>query len=109
MRVAAVDDDVARLKNFEQLLNHAVDRRARLDHHENLARLFEIVDKFLHRPSADYVLALRATVHKSFHFVYGTVVDGDREALRLHVHDEVLAHHGKTDKTDISFLHCISP
>jgi hypothetical protein len=31
----------------------------------------------------------------------GAIVDADREALVGHVHDQILAHDGKTDQTDI--------
>ncbi len=48
-RIAAVDDDVARIEVREQLLDHRVDRVAGLDHAHQHARALQRADPFLHR------------------------------------------------------------
>ena len=91
------------------MLDHCVHRRAGLDHAEDLAGLLEVVGELLDRVAADDVLAFRASVDEGVNLFDGAVVARHGEALRLHVHDEVLAHHGEPNQANVSFLHLISP
>ena len=43
------------------------------------------------------------------HLVRAAVVDGDGEAVRLHIHRQIFAHDGEADQTDICFFHNHSP
>ena len=56
--VAAVDQDVARLEQRDQLVDHVVDRRPGLDHDHDLARRLQGGDQLLDRVGADDLLPL---------------------------------------------------
>ena len=101
VRVAAVDEDVARLQQRDELVDELVDRRAGLDHHHDLARPLERGDQLLERVAADELLALAAAVDELVDLGGGAVEDGDGVAAALHVEDEVLAHHGQADQADV--------
>ena len=102
--VAAVDDYIARLKHGKKLLDEVVHRLACLDEHENLAGSLEVGSQFLDAVASDNVLALCTAVDEVVDLGDCSVVDGNGEALGLHVHYEVLAHDGKSDQSDICFL-----
>ena len=123
--IAAVDDDVARLENLDQLLDHAVgggglgiesggwggDRVARLDHQHHLARPGQRVGQLLERMRADDLAALDVCpVDEIVHLARGPVVDGNGETVVLHVQNEILAHHGQAHQADIALVcHGLSP
>ena len=104
-RIAAVDDDVAGLEERDELLDHRVDRRAGLDHDLRFARALERADKFLEALREDEILAFAPGVGEGIDDGGGAVIDGDVEAFRLHVEDEVLAHHCEADQADITGAH----
>jgi hypothetical protein len=56
----------------------------------------------------DDILILGSTVDERIDLLDSTVVDRNSESLGFHVHDEVLAHDGETDKTNICLLHRFS-
>ena len=99
--VAAVDDYIALVEQRNEAVYHGVDRRARLYHHHDLAGLLERSNKLLKRISADYILSLGSAVDEIRNLLSSSVENGDGEALALHIHNEVLAHYGKADKTYI--------
>ena len=102
--VAAVDDDVAGFENLQKLLDHVVDGFAGLDHHHNLARLGKVMRQLLDGVAADDVLALRAAFHKVGHLGGGAVENSNGESLGFHVHNQIFAHNGEADQTDIRKL-----
>ena len=101
MGVTAVDDDITLLKHGDELLDHIVNCLACLDHHHDLAGLFKRSNKLLKRISTDNVLAVCTSLNKILYLFGGTVVYRNGKTLALHVHDQVLAHYGKTDKSDV--------
>ena len=105
MGVAAVDQNITVVKQRKKLLDHVVHGLSRFDHHKHLARLFQIVNQFLETVAADDVLAGSASVYEFIYFFRRAVENRHSEALGLHVHDEVLPHHGKADQTNICFFH----
>ena len=106
MRVAAIDNDVARLHFGYQQFNEIIDWLACLDHQHDLVRPLQIGDQLFDTVRADDVFAFTTTIHKIIDFAHGTVETGDRESLALHVQDQIFTHDGKTDQTDVSLLHC---
>ncbi len=105
MRVPAVDDHVARLKDAEQFFDHVVNGRARLHHQKDLARTLQTGGELFQRVRGYEVLSGAATVHEGVNFFNRAVVNRHGEALRLHVHHEIFAHHGESHKTDVRFFH----
>lgn len=101
MAVAAVYQDVARLEQGQKLIYHLIDRRARLNHHQDAARLFQAGDKRFERIGAENVLALGGAFDKAGDGFGRAGIDGHGETVALHIERKVAAHDGGTDKTDI--------
>src|SRR4030095_3259703 len=53
----------------------------------------------------DEVLPFAASRLEIFDHFHGAVENGDGEAFRLHIQDEVFAHHCKADKADVTSAH----
>jgi hypothetical protein len=107
--VAAVDENVARLQQRNQLLDHFIHCAAGLDHHEDFAGLFQIRRQFLKTAAADNGLSGCAAGYERIDLRDRAVVHRDSEALRRHVHDEVFSHDGKPNQADICFFHVLPP
>ena len=100
--VAAVDQDVARLEQRDELVDD-LDRPA--------APALTMIMIFRGRLSAatssltewqpTIFLPLARPARKSSTLRRGAVEHGDGEAVALHVQDEVLAHHGQADQADV--------
>ena len=99
--VAAVDQDVARLEQGDQLVDHRIDGGAGLDHDHDLARPLERADQLGDGVAADDLLPLPSAVDEVVDLGRGPVEDRDRVAVALHVQHEVLAHHGQADQADV--------
>ena len=56
------------------------------------------------RVAADEVLVFGAAFDQIVDFACGAVVDGDAIAAALNVQREVLAHHGESDQSEVTFL-----
>ncbi len=95
--IATVDDDVARLEERDELLDHGVHRRTGLYHDLGLARTGEGGDKLFERASRDDVLPLRAASSEFFRDRRRPIIDADAKALAFHVENEILAHDGEAD------------
>ena len=102
-RVAAIDDNVAGLEVGDDLVDEIVHRLAGLHQHHDAAWAFQMADHFLNRPGTDDVRALGFAIHEVVHLGDGSVVGNDREAVVVHVQDQVLAHHGQSDQCNIAF------
>ena len=87
------------------MLDHIVYGLSRFDHHKHLARLFQIVHQFFKAVAADDVLARRSAVYEFVYLFRRAVENGHSETPRLHVHDQILAHDGKANQTNICFFH----
>ena len=104
MAVAAVDEDIPLVQQRKELIYKLIHSAACLDHHEHLARLFKRGNKLLKTMRADDILSGRAAGDKFVHLLGVTVIHRDREALGLHIHDEIFTHHRKADEADIRFF-----
>src|SRR5262249_17982119 len=58
-------------------------------------------DQFLDRPAADDLLSLATSPHETIDLRRGPVEHGDGVAMTLDIEDQVLAHHGKPDQSDV--------
>ena len=105
MGVAAVDQNISVAQQRQELFNHIVHGLSRFDHHKHLARLFQIVNQFFETVAADDIFSGGSAVYEFVHFFRRAVEHGHGEALRLHVHDQIFAHDGKADQTNICFFH----
>ncbi len=111
MGVAAVDQDVARLEQRGDLLDHLIDGRAGLDHDHDLARPLQRGDQLLDGVAADDLFALGPAGEELVDPSAGAVEHGHGVAVALHVQDEVFAHDGQADQADVRgrFCHPRSP
>ena len=100
-RVAAVDEDVARLGVRQHRLDELVDRRARLHEEHDPPRRLERRAHLLDRVRADDLRALRLVREELVHLRRRPVVRRHHEAVVVHVEDEVLPHHGEADHRDV--------
>ena len=105
MRVTAVYDNVAVVKQRQKFFYHIVDSRSGFYHHHYLSRLRETRNEFFERVSSDDVFALRATVYEIRNFFCGAVEYRDGKTVSLHIHNEIFAHYGKSYKTNVRFFH----
>ena len=100
--IAAVDDDVAGFKVRGDLRDKIVHGLAGLHEHHDPAWAFEFRDEFLNRVRSLDFRALRLIGEEVIHLRGGAVVDDDGVAVVVHVEDEILAHDGQSDETDVS-------
>ena len=101
--VAAVDDDVAGFEVREEVLDELVHRLAGLDHEHDAAGLLEQADHFLDGVGADDVGALGFLVEEVVHLRDGAVESGHGEPVVVHVQNQVLAHNGQPNYSNVSF------
>ena len=101
VRVAGVDDDVARLQQRLELLDHGVDRLAGLDHDQHAARLLQRVNELLQGLRADEVAVVAVLGQQGVGLLDGPVVQGNGEAVPGQVAGEVGPHHRKAGDTDV--------
>jgi hypothetical protein len=85
MRVAAVDQDVARLQKRRDFLDHLVHGRAGLHHHHHLARPLERRDQFIDGMTADDVFALGPASDEIIHAFQRTIENRHGKTVALHV------------------------
>ena len=109
-RVAAVDHDVALVQERDEIVDHGVDDRARLDQQDDLAGSGECTDELFERLGAAYVLIGRGPLHELLGGRGGPVVHRHRVAVIGEVEHQVLAHDGQPDQTDVcACAHGVSP
>ena len=104
-RVTAVDDDVARFEQWDELFDDGIHRRASFHHDLRAAGTFERGDKIRERFSKDEVFPLAPPSLERLDDAGGAVENGDAEAAALHVQDEVFAHYGEADQADVTGAH----
>ncbi|MNE46154.1 hypothetical protein D3C80_1404770 [compost metagenome] len=91
--VPAVNQDIPWRQMRHQLLNRIICRFAGLDHDHDFARQLERLDKLLNAVGTDEVFA-RCFCKQLICFLAGTVVQGYREPLALHIQGQILTHDG---------------
>ena len=110
VRVAAVDDDVALFEVRQDGVDHLVDGVAGFDHQHDAARGLEQPAEFFDGMRADDIGAFRFIVEEVVDFGDGPVEDGHVVAVVIHIEDQILAHDGEADQSDITrCLRHISP
>lgn len=95
------DDYIALVEQRNEAVYHGVDREPAFIIIMTLRGSRAKQSKLLKRISADYILSLGSAVDEIRNLLSSSVENGDGEALALHIHNEVLAHYGKADKTYI--------
>ena len=73
-------------------------------------RLLQQRNEFLDRVGAHNLRALGFVRNKLIYFGDRSIENGDLVAVIVHIQDQVLAHHGQADQSDITcfWLHSIS-
>jgi hypothetical protein len=100
--VAAVDDDVATIEQRPQLARHRVDRRTRLDHHDDAARPCDALHERTQGRAADETPGrIRMLRDEATHHVRLEIVARDTETVVRHVQREVASHDGQADHADV--------
>ena len=101
--VATVDNDVAFFEVGDDLFDERVHRGAGLHEHHYLARAFEVGAQLFDAVASDKVFVFSSAFHKGVDFRHRAVEHRYREALTFHVENEVFAHHGQSNQTNICF------
>ena len=103
--IAAVDDQIARFQERQQVLDELVHRLARLDHQHDLARPLQQLHHLFDGVSAqDGGAALGCVVQKLIDLGDRPVEGDHRVSVVVHIHNQVLAHDCQTDQSDICRL-----
>ena len=97
--VAAVDDDVAGVEQRLQIGHHLIDGRARLDHHQDLARALEAADQILQARGGDHLAAAFCDRRGGERGI--AVEHRDREPVVGDVEGQVAAHHRHANHADL--------
>ncbi len=114
--VAAVDDDVVFVEEGDELLDDGVHGVAvgvlhggGFHHDVDFARGGEGLDEVFQRVAADE--GLPGVLGDEFvGDAGGAIVDADLEAAAFDIENEVLAHHGEADQTEVTFFaHSLGP
>lgn len=103
-RVAAVDDDITLIEQGDELFDHRIHGAAGFHHDLDFARSGEGLHELFESLGANQFFAGMSRDE----FIGGgggTVVDADLEAARFHVENEILAHDGQSDKSEVAFAH----
>jgi len=101
VRVSTVNDDVALLEVRLELCDKVVDGLTGLDEEDDSTGGLEALAELLDGVGADDVGALGLVLEEVVDLGGGSVVSADFEALVVHVEDQVLAHDGETDETNV--------
>jgi len=104
VRVAAVDQDVARFHQRGELVDHGVGRRARLDHDHHAARPFQRGDELADRLGRHEGALVAVLGDQGDRPRVGAVVQGDGVAVPGQVAREVAAHHRESGDADLCHL-----
>jgi len=91
--VAAVDDDVARLQERQELVDDSVHRRSRLHHHHDLAGPRERLHEVAEAVGGNDLFSLGPLGCKLLSPLGRAIVHRDGVPLAFHVEHQVLPHH----------------
>ena len=103
-RVAAIDDHVSLFEERRELSDDGVNRRTGLDHDHRFARASKSAHELFHRGRRLDVFPLGAFRRELFGDGCRPIENGDLKPFRLHVENEVLAHHRQADKANITLI-----
>src|SRR5262249_28074967 len=111
MRITAIDNQIARLQIWQNVLDEFIHRRAGLHHQHDFARPLEQLRHFFERMRADNRLApLGGVLEEFIDLRCGAIERDHRVPVVVHIEYEVLAHDGEADQGDISSLfHDVAP
>ena len=101
LRVAAVDQDVARLEVRQKLVDHVVDRLARLHHDDDGARLGDRRDEIRQRLRREEAALAAVLAHELVGAFAMAIVERHAKAFSRRVAGEIGAHHGEAEHADI--------
>ena len=101
--VAGVDDDVTRLHQVGERVDHGVGRLTGLDHDDGGAWLDEAVHEFLKRLRRIELAFAAMLVHELFGTGVGAVEHGHLVAVVSEIACEAAAHGSQTDDADVCF------
>src|SRR6266436_4430073 len=102
MRVAAVDDDVSFFQVRQQAIDHMIDGIAGLHHQHHAARLLQRLNQLRNRVGAYYLRAFGFVVEEVVNLGDGSIEYGNAVSMIVHVQDQILAHHGEADESDVA-------
>ena len=103
-RVAAVDDDVVLLEMGQELVDHLVDRRARLDHDEDRAGLGDAGDKLGERLGREKAAFTAVLGDELIGPLMVAVENRDAEPMPRRVSRQIGAHDGQSEDADVSLI-----
>ena len=101
--VAGVDDDVTRLHQVGERVDHGVGRLTGLDHDDGGARLGKAVYELLEGLRREELAFGAVLVHELFGTGVGAVEHGDLVAVVSEIACEAAAHGSQTDDADVCF------
>ena len=101
--VAGVDDDVTRLHEVGERVDHGVGRLTGLDHDDGGARLGKAVYELLEGLRREELAFGAVLVHELFGTGVGAVEHGDLVAVVSEIACEAAAHGSQTDDADVCF------
>ena len=107
-RIAAVDDDVARLEMGHELVDHLVDGRAGLDHDEDRTGLGDAGDKVREGPGREEPPFAAMLGHEFVGPFMVAVEKRDAEPVSRRVSRQVRAHDGQSEDADVSLISHVS-
>ncbi len=102
--VAAIDDDIALVEKWNELFDHRINRTAGFDHDLDFARSGEGLHEFFQSFGADQFHA-GMSCDEFIGGGGGAVVNADLEAAGFYIENEILAHDGQSDKSEVAFAH----
>lgn len=103
-RVAAIDDDIALVEQRDELLDYRVNGAAGFHHDLDFAGSGEGLHEFLESLRADEFFP-GVSRDEFIGGGGGAVVNADLKAARFHIENEILAHDGQSDKSEVAFAH----
>ena len=93
----------------KERVNHLVDSVASLDHKHGAAGTLEEGDEFLHGMGSDNLGAFRLVVDEFVDLGDCPIENGHLVAVVVHIQDQILAHYGQPDQSDVTTCLHISP
>ena len=103
IRIAAVDDDVAFFKVWQQLGDKVVHYCSSPNHQHDFPWFFQFFHQIGNAVRTDDIRVFCRAVEKIVHFGNGAVVGHYFEAFVVHVEYQVLSHYGQTNYADVAF------
>ena len=101
VRVARVNNDVARFQQRLELLDHGVNRSTGLDHDQDTARLFQRVNQLLERLRPNEVALVSVLLKQGIGLFHRPVVKGYGVPAASEVAGQVRSHDGEACYADL--------